>query len=157
MVIYLLNFANLIFQKQCNISQKKSAVDNTATDFEVMQVNIGNAPKDLKGKQYVIDKDGRLLTLRPILPETLPAFAVAVNATISEIDKDDPAVQKRLKKTKKVIRVAGSPSVSGVYFKAAVKGPVRGDQSILLSPEINIQSGESLPSPLRRANRKSVL
>ena len=127
-----------------------------ATDFEVMQVNIGNAAKDLKGKQYVIDKDGRLLTLKPIRPESLPAFAVAVNATISEVDKDDPTAQKRLKKTKKVIRVAGSPSVSDVYFKAAVKGSARVDQSILMSPVINIQSGESLPSVLRRANRKSV-
>lgn len=126
------------------------------TDFEVMQVNIGNAAKDLKGKQYVIDKDGRLLTLKPIRPESLPAFAVTVNATISEADKDDPIAQKRLKKTKKVIRVAGSPSVSDVYFKAAVKGSVRGDQSILMSPVINIQSGESFPSVLRRANRKSV-
>ena len=127
-----------------------------ATDFEVMQLNIGNAAKDLKGKQYVIDKDGRLLTLKPIRPESLPAFAVAVNATISEVDKDDPIAQKRLKKTKKVIRVAGSPSVSDVYFKAAVKGSARVDQSILMSPVINIQSGESLPSVLRRANRKSV-
>lgn len=127
-----------------------------ATDFEVMQLNIGNAAKDLKGKQYVIDKDGRLLTLKPIRPESLPAFAVAVNATISEVDKDDPTAQKRLKKTKKVIRVAGSPSVSDVYFKAAVKGSARVDQSILMSPVINIQSGESLPSVLRRANRKSV-
>lgn len=126
------------------------------TDFEVMQVNIGNAAKDLKGKQYVIDKDGRLLTLKPIRPESLPAFAVTVNATISEADEDDPIAQKRLKKTKKVIRVAGSPSVSDVYFKAAVKGSVRGDQSILMSPVINIQSGESFPSVLRRANRKSV-
>jgi hypothetical protein len=127
-----------------------------ATDFEVMQVKIGNAAKDLKGRQYVIDKDGRLLTLKPIRPESLPAFAVAVNATISEVDKDDPMAQKRLKKTKKVIRVAGSPSVSDVYFKAAVKDTVRRDQSILMSPVINIQSGESMPSVLRRANRKSV-
>jgi hypothetical protein len=127
-----------------------------ATDFEVMHVNIGNAAKVLKGKQYVIDKNGRLLTLKPIRPESLPAFAVAVNATISEVDKDDPTAQKRLKKTNKVIRVAGSPSVSDVYFKAAVKGSVRGDQSILMSPVINIQNGESLPSVLRRANRKSV-
>ena len=127
-----------------------------ATDFEVMQLNIGNAAKDLKGKQYVIDKDGRLLTLKPIRPESLPAFAVAVNATISEIDNDDPAAQKRLKKTKKAIRVAGSPSVSDVYFKSAVKGPVRGDQSLSMNPVVNIQSGESLPSVLPRANRKSV-
>jgi hypothetical protein len=121
-----------------------------------MQVNIGNAAKDLKGKQYVIDKDGRLLTLKPIRPESLPAFAVAVNATIREVDKVDPTAQKRLKKTRKVIRVAGSPSVSDVYFKTAVKGPVRGDQSISMSTVINIQNRESLPSVLRRANRKSA-
>ena len=126
-------------------------MDETATDFDVMQRDIGNAAKDLKGKQFVICKDGRLLTLKPIRPESLPAFAVAVNATISESDKGDLAAHKNSKKAHKVIRVAGSPSVSGLYLK----GPIQGDHAVQMSPVINIQNGESLPSVPRRANRKN--
>ena len=115
-----------------------------------MQRDIGNAAKDLKGKQFVICKDGRLLTLKPIRSESLPAFAVAVNATISESDKGDLAAHKNSKKAHKVIRVAGSPSVSGLYFT----GPTQDDHVVGMSQVINCQSGESLPSVPRRVNRK---
>ena len=139
------------------MGQKKSAVDDTATDFEVMQRNIGNAAKDLKGKQYVIDKEGRLLTLKPIRPESLPAFAVSVNATVSETYKGDPAAQKCSKKTHKVVRVAGSPSVNELYLKASIERPAQGDQKASMRPAINTEYGESLPSVPRRASKKRTL
>lgn len=144
----------------------KGIAGEKINEFEAIQDEIGNAAKDLKGKKFVIDKEGRVLTLHPVRPENLPPFAVPLRACINENGRDEVSATSGTKKKKKVIRVAGSPSVSDLYFKAAstlATCLAGGDQIEIINPGVSIQngdnmrSGESFPSDPRRANRKEYL
>lgn len=144
----------------------KGIASEKTNEFEAIQEEIGNATKDLKGKKFVIDKEGRLLTLHPVRPENLPPFAVPLRACVTENGRDEYSAASGAKKKKKVIRVAGSPSVSDLYFKAAstlATSLAGGDQIEIINPGVSIQSGgnmrtgESFPSDPRRANRKEYL
>ena len=144
----------------------KGIASERTNEFEAIQEEIGNAAKDLKGKKFVIDKEGRLLTLHPVRPENLPPFAVPLKACVTENGRDEVSAINGAKKKKKVIRVAGSPSVSDLYFKAAstlATSLAGGDQIEIINPGVSIQngdnmrSGDSFPSDPRRANRKEYL
>jgi hypothetical protein len=136
------------------------------TEFETIQEEIGNAAKDLKGKKFVVDKEGKLLTVNPVRPESLPPFAVALRACISDNSQDESITAVSVDKRKKMIRVAGSPSVNDLYFKAATTlatSLAGGERIAVINPGVTIQSGantrsgDSFPSDPRRANRKEYL
>jgi hypothetical protein len=120
----------------------------------------------LKGKKFVVDKEGKLLTVNPVRPESLPPFAVALRACISDKSHEEPIAAVSVDKRKKMIRVAGSPSVNDLYFKAATTlatSLAGGERIAVINPGVSIQSGgntrsgDSFPSDPRRANRKEYL
>ena len=136
------------------------------TEFETIQEEIGNAARDLKGKKFVVDKEGKLLTVNPVRPESLPPFAVALRACVSDTSHEDTFTAISVDKRKKMIRVAGSPSVNDLYFKAATTlatSLAGGERIAVINPGVSIQSGgntrsgDSFPSDPRRANRKEYL
>lgn len=144
----------------------KGSAGEKVNEFETIQEEIGNAAKDLKGKKFVVDKEGKLLTVNPVRPESLPPFAVALRACVSDNGREETVSAISVNKRKKMIRVAGSPSVNDVYFKAATTlatSLAGGGQIAVINPGVSIQSGghtrsgDSFPSDPRRANRKEYL
>ena len=114
----------------------------------------------------MIDKEGRLLTVDPVRPESLPPFAVALKACISENSFEDVSTTVAVQKKKKLVRVAGSPAMNEMFFKAAstlATSLAGGEQIAVINPGISIQSGdnmrsgETFPSDPKRANRKEYL
>jgi hypothetical protein len=77
--------------KKLKLRDTKGDSGEKINEFEAIKEEIGNAlnATDLKGKNYVIDKEGRLLTVDPVRPESLPPFAVPLKTTISEKSIDD--------------------------------------------------------------------
>jgi hypothetical protein len=77
--------------KKLKLRDTKGDSGEKINEFEAIKEEIGNAlnAKDFKGKNYVIDKEGRLLTVDPVRPESLPPFAVPLKTTISERSIDD--------------------------------------------------------------------
>lgn len=135
-------------------------------EFESIKEEIGNASKDLKGKKFVIDKEGRVLTVDPVRPESLPPYVVALKASISENSFEDVSVTVAVMKKKKTLRVAGSPALNEKYFKAAstlATSLAGGGQITVINPGVSIQSGDSMrtgetfPSDPKRANREEYL
>lgn len=114
----------------------------------------------------MVDKEGKLLTVNPVRPESLPPFAVALRACVSDNGHEETITAISVEKRKKTIRVAGSPSVNDLYFKAATTlatSLAGGEQIAVINPGVSIQSGgntrsgDSFPSDPRRANRKEYL
>jgi hypothetical protein len=77
--------------KKLKLRDTKGVSGEKINEFEAIKEEIGNAlnAKDFKGKNYVIDKEGRLLTVEPVRPESLPPFAVPLKTTISEKSIED--------------------------------------------------------------------
>jgi hypothetical protein len=152
--------------KKLKLRDTKGDSGEKINEFEAIKEEIGNAlnAKDFKGKNYVIDKEGRLLTVDPVRPESLPPFAVPLKTTISEKSIDDGHL--RVMKKKKVIRVAGSPALNDSYFTASstLATTLAGGEKIdFINAGVsihngeNVRRGESFPSDPRRANRKEYL
>ena len=114
----------------------------------------------------MIDKEGRVLTVDPVRPESLPPYAVTLKASISESSFDDVSVNVAVMKKKKTLRVAGSPALNEKYFKAAstlATSLAGGGQIAVINPGVSIMSGDSMrtgetfPSDPKRANREEYL
>lgn len=77
--------------KKLKLRDTKGVSGEKINEFEAIREEIGNAlnAKEFKGKNYVIDKEGRLLTVDPVRPESLPPFAVPLKTTISERSIED--------------------------------------------------------------------
>jgi hypothetical protein len=115
------------------------------------QEQIATAQKGLRGKdknaKFVIDKDGKLITIDPVRPEGLPPFAVPLATAIGDGNDDDDA-KRRKGKGKKSVRVVGSPSalVEGRYFTPAntLAATLAGGEKITdINPGVTIQAGDS--------------
>jgi hypothetical protein len=142
-------------------------------EFAVLKEEIGKAQKSLKGKnvKFVIDKEGNLLTVDPVKPESLPPFAVPLGTNISEgsRDLDEGGGSRRSVSGKKApLRVAGAPSVPAedLYFKASntLASTLAGGETIaVLQPGVSVQSGETVragPEPLpdpKKPSRKEYM
>ena len=130
--------------KELKLRESQAGVD----EFAVLKEQIATAQKGLKGKdknaKFVIDKDGKLITIDPVRPEGLPPFAVPLATAIGDVD--DGKTQKS--KGKKSVRVVGSPSalVEGRYFTPAntLAATLAGGERITdINPGVTIQAGEN--------------
>lgn len=135
-------------------------------EFETIKEEIGNASKDLKGKKFVVDKEGRMQTVDPVRPESIPPFVVTLKSSVSDSSYEDVSLNVGVIKKKKIVRVAGSPALNETYFKAAstlATSLAGGGQIAVINPGVSIQSGDSMRSgeaflsDLKRANRKEYL
>lgn len=101
-----------------------ASLESEDDEFSVLQAQVDRAAKDLKGKKYVIDKDGNPIMLNPVKAESLPPFLMPVKMNVTNVptaeDKASAAAaEKAVKKNNKggkKIRVAGSREVEADYF-----------------------------------------
>lgn len=116
----------LIFhQKRLSATTTTVAEVQEEDEFQTMQETIKKAAKDLKGKKYIVDKDGNVLPMNPVNPDNLPPYSVSLGLNIaSGSGADDGSLGSRssqgVKKKKKVIRVAGSRTVDESLFKPEI-------------------------------------
>jgi hypothetical protein len=110
------------------LKQKDPVLEVEKTDeFQILQESIKQAAKDLKGKKYIVDKDGNVLPLTPVNPDALPAYTLALGLNIStKANADDSssvgskASSLGSKKKKRPVRVAGSRVVDESLFKPEI-------------------------------------
>lgn len=117
------------------------------------------------GIKFVVNKEGKLLPVDPIRPESLPSFSVPLKTSVNNTTDIDINNTNDRKKKKKIVRVAGSPATD-LYFTPAstlATSLAGGGQIAVINPGVSIQNGESLrsgdtfPNNPLRANRKEYL
>ena len=134
----------------------------------MLKEEIATAQKNIKAKnkgknvKFVIDKEGKLITVDPVRPEGLPPFAVPLGTNIAPegVDENDG---KRRGKGRKSIRVPGAVSVplEDLYFKAAntlATTLAGGEQIKEIQPGVSIQAGENVrmgPESLALPNKQT--
>ena len=135
----------------------------------VLKEEIATAQKNIKAKnkgknvKFVIDKEGKLITVDPVRPEGLPPFAMPINPNISPEGNDENNDGKRRGKGRKSIRVPGAVSVplEDLYFKAAntlATTLAGGEQIKEIQPGVSIQAGENVrmgPESLALPNKQT--
>ena len=108
-----------------NSGNKPVLVADTMTEqdeFELIQAEVEKAAKELKGKKYIVDKDGKVIPLVPVKGERLPQFNLPMGSKVTS-EEEKLAKQKATAKKKggsnadkKKVRVAGSREVDPSYF-----------------------------------------
>ena len=108
------------------------------SEYEIMQKEIENQVKELKGKKYTVDRDGTVIPLAPVKSNALPPYQVApdtkitnyeekasrggsrkgtANASAPAGDAPGSAIAKnKQEKGKRLVRVAGSRTVDEYTF-----------------------------------------
>lgn len=140
-----------LLQKSKRSKQKDQTQEVEIKDeFENVREGIKKAVKNIKGKRYVIDKDGVINPVQAVRPENLPPFTVALGLSItSEMgvpekgskekkEKNDDASKKKQRKT---VRVAGSRTVDEALFKPSntLATSMTGDSILsLVSPGVAV-------------------
>jgi len=133
-----------LLKKQSKNKQGDSALEESRvqlSEYEVMQAEIENQVKELKGKKYSIDREGKVIPLVPVKSVALPPYQVAADTKVTNFDerggKDksrkgtassapptassvagEPgtATDDKVKKGKRTVRVAGSRVVDEYTF-----------------------------------------
>ena len=135
----------------------------------MLKEEIATAQKNIKAKnkgknvKFVIDKEGKLITVDPVRPEGLPPFAMPINPNVNPEGNDENNDGKRRGKGKKTIRVPGAISVplEDLYFKAAntlATTLAGGEQIKEIQPGVSIQAGENVrmgPESLALPNKQT--
>jgi hypothetical protein len=95
-------------------------------EFQMIEESIRLASKDLKGGKFVLDKNGNIIPLHTMKPESLPPFALDVTPKIINGVRQAPIKPPSrheeghsVSKKKKTVRVAGSRAMDTSFFTAA--------------------------------------
>ena len=136
--------------KEMKARAAKAGVDEFAQmkeDIVKAQQGLMKGNKD-KTVKFVIDKEGKLITVEPVRPESLPPFAVPLGPTIGHGDESTGDKKGKRDPRKKSVRVAGALSVplEDLYFKAAntLASTLAGGEHIKeINPGVTIQAGEN--------------
>jgi len=151
-------------------------------EFELLEENITNAIKELKGKKFAVDQSGNVVPLAVVKPETLPPYAVSLDTKITQAlspralkqqkEKEAAAAKEGggkagvaagEKRKKKVIRVAGSRSIDeDSYFKASTSLAVSLASGEDIAPATGValkvgevvREGPALPENPKNLSRK---
>ncbi len=127
-----------LLKKQTKADDNTEEVAEVKTEFEVMQENIEQQVKDLKGKKYTIDRNGQVVQLTTVKPTSLPPYQVNPETKIANYKEKARAGSRgrtagtaasnadsmqgetgtaaESKKGKRKIRVAGSRAVDEYTF-----------------------------------------
>lgn len=154
-------------RRKVNSKNDDSSVkDDEADEFKELKKEIAKATKDLKGKRYVLDADGKPITILNVKAEQLPPYAVPVglNITTKQQHVEEETHKEKNNKHKKVIRVAGSRDIDESFFTAvtSLASTLSGGGNINLNAGVSLKSGDGNlregPLPLhdpKKVNRKN--
>lgn len=147
--------------KQKNGEEKVDLVD----EFELIQQEIDRATKELKGKRFTLDVDGKPVPVVPVAPSNLPPFAYQLGLNITsgpQTNKPTKDKDPNIKKKKVRVRVAGSRDVEESFFvaSASLSSSIDG-QNIVLNPGVTIRTNDAVregpppPEDPKKPSRKN--
>lgn len=136
-----------------------ASLESEDDEFSMLQSQVDRAAKDLKGKKYIMDKDGNPILLNPVKGDNLPPFLMPVKMSVTNVPTAEEkaaaaaAAEKAAKKKKggnkskegKKIRVAGSREVEAEYFVPSTSlTTVLATTEPTINPGVTMKFGDSV-------------
>ena len=138
-------------------------------EFSLLQEDIDKALKELKGKKFSLDVDGKPVPIHAVEPDRLPPFAYQIGLNISATHQNiDPASSKpreaNAKKKRFKLRVSGSRDVDENFFTASSSLVTSlASTNVIPYPGVSLRTNESVkegpppPEDPRRPSRKTFM
>ena len=133
---------DMLLKTRRKVNNKKD--DGEADEFKSLKLEIAKATKDLKGKKFVLDADGKPITILSVKAEQLPPYAVPVGLNITTKLRVEEETKEKNTKHKKVIRIAGSRDIDESFFTAvtSLASTLSGGGNISLNAGVSLKSGD---------------
>lgn len=153
-------------QKRLKHIDEVAEVEELA-EFEIMEKDIAKALTEFKGKKIVVDKDGKVIHLKPVKYENLPPFSLTLGLNIATPSEGTLGGRRMEgvsagKKKKTVIRVAGSRAIDDILFQAAntLATTLSNGEKVIANAGVSLRVGDqvkegpALPSDPKKLSRK---
>eukprot|EP01041_Mallomonas_annulata_P000561 gene561-1082_t len=155
--------ANLYEIWQRTEKQKKNgdATESVKDEFDLIQEEIDRVTKEMKGKKFTLDVDGKPVPVSQVEAARLPPFSYQLDLNITSGNTEPYTKPKEglPKKKKQRIRVAGSRDIDNTYFvpSSSLATSLSGT-NIVLNPGVSIRTNETIregPPPAEDPNKPS--
>ena len=89
-----------------------ASLESEDDEFSMLQSQVDRAAKDLKGKKYIMDKDGNPILLNPVKGDNLPPFLMPVKMSVTNVPT---AEEKAAAEAKQLVGVSGMVVLLGIF------------------------------------------
>mmetsp|Transcript_19687 Transcript_19687/g.19786 ORF Transcript_19687/g.19786 Transcript_19687/m.19786 type:complete len:552 (+) Transcript_19687:294-1949(+) len=135
-----------MLQKTEKQKKNSESIEGIKDEFSLIQDDIDRVAKEMKGKKFTLDSEGKPVPVSSVEPDRLPPFAYQLGLNITN-GGSDPSLRKDgiPKRKKGKFRTAGSRDVDDSYFvSSASLATSLSTTQIVLNPGVSLRTDDTV-------------